>query len=216
MNFLSVSAIIPAFNEGKTVGAIVRVLSLAPSVNEVIVVDDGSSDNTAREARRNKAEVLSLPENAGKGNAMIRGVAMAKNPVILFVDADVVGLRQEHVNQLLNPVISGSHDMVIGVVDRGKALNDINRFVEAPFSGIRALKKDLWDAIPQELKSGYLVDSAISVVADKNDLRVLKITLDGMKNSPKPQKRGFFRGVIAWMTMWAEIGFKSFLFFKIR
>lgn len=213
---IKVSAVVPAFNEEKTVGAVVRVLSLAPSVDEVIVVDDGSLDGTAKEAKRNGANVFSLPENAGKGSAMIRGVAMAKGSVILFVDADVVGLRKEHIEGLLKPVLAGSHDMVIGVVDRGKTINSVNRFFEAPFSGIRALKKDLWEAIPQELKSGYLVDSAISVVADKKDLRVLKMTLGGVKNSPKPQKRGFLRGVIAWMTMWAEIGVKSFLFFKVR
>lgn len=211
-----VSAVVPAFNEEKTIGAVVRVLSLVSSIGEIIVVDDGSDDDTAKEAKRNGAEVFSLSENAGKGNAMIRGVEAAKNPVLLFIDADITGLRQEHIEELLNPVLAGFYDMVIGVVDRGKVLNDINRFVEASFSGIRALKKDLWEAIPQELKSGYLVDSAISVVADKKDLRVLKIILGGVKNSPKPQKRGFLRGMVAWMTMWAEIGVKSFLFFKIR
>ncbi|MBI2121259.1 MAG: glycosyltransferase family 2 protein [Candidatus Wildermuthbacteria bacterium] len=210
------SAVIPAFNEAKTIEAIVRVVRGVRCVEEIIVVDDGSGDGTGNTAQRAGARVISLKENAGKGKAMIRGVEAAAHPVLLFLDADLLGLKQKHIQSLLDPVLAGEYDMVVGVIDRGEAMNDINRFFEAPFSGIRALKKDLWEAVPRELKSGYLVDSAISVSADKKNMRVLKITLQGVKNSPKTRKRGLFRGIVSWIRMWVEIAYKSVLFFTVK
>ena len=79
----------PAYQAEKTVGAVVR--GLAPIVERVVVVDDGSTDRTGAEAAAAGAEVLRLPENGGKGTALRAGLAriLAGDAThVAFVDAD--------------------------------------------------------------------------------------------------------------------------------
>lgn len=84
-----VSCIVPAFNEAATIGEVVRgLLANVPNVLEVIVVDDGSADQTARVAREAGAVVLRLERNSGKGVAVRKGLQMASGNVVLLIDAD--------------------------------------------------------------------------------------------------------------------------------
>lgn len=89
---LSVSVVIPAFNEGRAVGDVVRGISeTLPSLVrewELIVVDDGSTDGTAEAARKAGAVVLSHPVNKGYGQALRTGVNAARHEWILMTDAD--------------------------------------------------------------------------------------------------------------------------------
>jgi glycosyltransferase involved in cell wall biosynthesis len=85
---LSVSIVIPAFNEEPTIGSIVRgLLNVDPSL-EVIVVDDGSSDSTATCAGEAGGIVIRHPYNMGNGAAIKSGVRWASNDVIVLMDAD--------------------------------------------------------------------------------------------------------------------------------
>jgi glycosyltransferase involved in cell wall biosynthesis len=88
MNKEDVSLIIPAFNEGKTIGRLIeRIRELHPAF-ELIVVDDGSSDGTAEEARRAGATVFSHPYNIGNGAAVKSGIRIASGDILVFMDAD--------------------------------------------------------------------------------------------------------------------------------
>lgn len=211
-NTQAAAAIIPAYNEETTIERVIYVLRRLPEIGEIIVVDDGSDDQTKTRATAAGARVISLPENKGKGEALDRGIADTSAPILLFMDADVQGLRESHIRELLTPVLQGTCDMVIGVVDRGESLNGINRVVEAPFSGMRALKRELWEKVPQEMKKGFAIDSMLSITAKKLEKRVSKITLRGTRNTPKQKKRGFVPGLFAWMKMWGEIAMSLFLF----
>ncbi len=85
----TLSFVIAAFNEGPTVARVVEgVRAHTPGLLEVIVVDDGSSDDTAAEAERAGARVLRLPRNRGKGEALRTGIRAATGDVLLFIDAD--------------------------------------------------------------------------------------------------------------------------------
>lgn len=85
----SVSLVIPAHNEG---GAVARVVEKAraavPDLLEVIVVDDGSTDDTAAAAERAGATVVRLTPNRGKGHALQAGIRAASGEVLVFIDAD--------------------------------------------------------------------------------------------------------------------------------
>lgn len=214
-NTQRVAAIIPAYNEENTIGRVVRVLKQSKEISEIIVVDDGSTDQTGVRGTAAGAQVVSLAENKGKGEAMDCGIAETAAPILLFMDADLQGLKKSHIRGLLMPVLSGHCDMMIGIVDRGKPFNEINKFVEAPFSGLRALKRELWEAVPQEMKRGFAIDSALSIVAKKLKKRVGKITLRGVRNVSKPRKRGLVPGLFAWIKMWGEIVFSLLRFLKI-
>jgi glycosyltransferase involved in cell wall biosynthesis len=107
----------PAYNEGKYIGTM--VLNTRQYVDEVIIIDDGSSDDTAKIARLAGAEVIRHPQNRGYG-AAIRSIfdeARKKNPdVLVILDADSQHDPAEIPN-LIQPVLNGV-DMVIGTREK--------------------------------------------------------------------------------------------------
>jgi len=90
-----VSVIIPVYNAGKHIGRAINSVRTQPEVNEIIIVDDGSSDNSAEVCRNLQAgdpriSILHHPGHSNKGVSASRnlGITHAKNPVIAFLDAD--------------------------------------------------------------------------------------------------------------------------------
>src|SRR5688572_9022067 len=109
-------AIVPAKDRVDSVGATVRALRSLDRVDRVLVVDDGLVDVTADAARAAGAEVLRLPVNRGKSAAVAAGVdACPEAEVFLLVDADV-GATATAAACLLDPVLDGRADLVVGVM----------------------------------------------------------------------------------------------------
>jgi glycosyltransferase involved in cell wall biosynthesis len=114
-----ISVIIPALNEEEAIGDLVRGLS-TPMVNEILVVDNGSTDQTATAAASAGAQVISEPRR-GYGRTCASGVAAA-NPatdVFVFLDGDGSDVTSE-LPIIAGPVLDGSYDFVIGSRTRGK------------------------------------------------------------------------------------------------
>ena len=84
----TVSIVIPAYNEGASIGAVVSELLASASWHEVIVVDDGSSDDTGANATAAGARVIRHPYNKGNGAAVKTGIRCASGRFVLIVDAD--------------------------------------------------------------------------------------------------------------------------------
>lgn len=109
-----VVAVIPAYNEEAVIGQVVA--GTLREVDDVIVVDDGSTDATARLAEAAGAEVLRLSPNRGKAGAVMAGFAAALArgyEAVVMLDADGQH-NPEEIPRVLGPVLSGEADMVVG------------------------------------------------------------------------------------------------------
>lgn len=109
-----VVAVIPAYNEESTIGSVVLVSRM--HTGQVIVVDDGSADNTAAVAGMAGAEVVRLPKNCGKAAAIFAGIDRAKiffPDGVVLLDADGQHLPEE-IPDVIRPILLGKADLVIG------------------------------------------------------------------------------------------------------
>jgi glycosyltransferase involved in cell wall biosynthesis len=154
-----ISVIVPAYNEAVRIGDTVRALAAIPSVDEVIVVDDGSTDSTAIEADNAGATVIRTPENRGKGAALDTGVEAARGSIIALLDADL-GSTASEAACLFDPVLDGTADMAIAtfpvIPGKGGGFGFVVRLARwgirratgqtmaAPLSGQRALRREVW------------------------------------------------------------------------
>jgi glycosyltransferase involved in cell wall biosynthesis len=122
---LNLSLVIPAYNEaarlGKTLQAAFEYLNAQPSESEVIVVDDGSTDETtqiveesfARLSGETTSRLIRVAPNRGKGHAVRTGLLAARAPVALFSDADLSTPLTE-TPKLVAPIRAGEYDLVFG------------------------------------------------------------------------------------------------------
>lgn len=105
-----IAVVIPALNEEKSLPL---VLAALPKVDDVVVVDNGSTDRTAEVARAGGARVVSEPRR-GYGSACLAGIAALRDPeIVVFVDADFSD-HPDELPGLVAPIVEGRADMVIG------------------------------------------------------------------------------------------------------
>jgi len=117
---MKISVIIPAYNEEGTIADVIKTVKKVPEINNIIVVSDGSTDNTVDIARRLGVEVYQLKENIGKGGAIKKGFEKTDSDILLFLDADLIGLTCEHIYTLINPLTEDKADMSLGIFTQGR------------------------------------------------------------------------------------------------
>lgn len=201
-----VAVIIPAKNEAARIGNVLRAAARARLADEVIVVSDGSVDDTARIARLFQGvRVVELPRNIGKGGAMCAGVKATNADVIAFVDADLQGLRAEHIDAIIRPILDGACDMCIGVFRGGKFLSTSAQRVAPYISGQRAMRRRIFEGVPYigEMRMG--VEVALNTYAKRSKAKITRVPLRGVSNTFKERKMGLMKGTAARAKMWAEI-----------
>lgn len=205
---MKISAIIPAFNEEKTIASIIKEVKLNPLISEVIVIDDGSFDDTFNVAKKSGAKTIKILKNKGKGGAMERGVKETDASILIFIDADLVNFNSAHIDLMLKPVILGEAEMSLGAIDRSKLGKIFSWLVERtkmPFCGTRVLKRDFWLSIPDQYKKRYYIESALGYYAKKRNLKLKTVVLRGVKHVVKEKKYGFWEGAIARIKMFSQV-----------
>ncbi len=106
-----VSVIIPALNEEKTIRQVINLVSRSDIVDEILVIDDKSFDNTIKQSRLPKVRIYTSPM-IGKGNSMRDGMLLAKNEVIVYLDADIITYPENVVELLSGPILDDKADFV--------------------------------------------------------------------------------------------------------
>jgi glycosyltransferase involved in cell wall biosynthesis len=116
---MKVSVVIPALNEEEPIASVVRECLTTKIPGEVIVVDNGSDDRTAKRAREAGAQVVTAPRGYGRACAAGVRAVSPQCEIIVFLDGDGSDCP-EFMPQLVDPILAGTHDFVIGSRTRGK------------------------------------------------------------------------------------------------
>lgn len=192
----AVSVVVPAFNEGphiaRQVRAIVEMMERTKWTWEIIVVDDGSSDDTGMEALSAGVRVLRNRRNRGYGASLKRGIAAAQYDWILITDADGT-YPPESIPDLLE--LADTNEMVVGArvtanrsipLSRRPAKWFLTRLAsylaqrELPDlnSGLRLIRRSLVDAYRHLLPSGFSFTTTITLAATCDDHEVAYVPID--------------------------------------
>jgi glycosyltransferase involved in cell wall biosynthesis len=190
---MTVSVILPAYNEEETVGSVVKAVKSLNYVDEIIVVNDGSLDATERMAKEAGATVISHTKNRGKGAAIKTGFKNSKGDVVVFLDADLQKLTSKQVDKMIQPILKGEADVTktkfkreAGRVTELTAKPLLSFFFpeikfEQPLSGQFAAKRSFLNNI--ELEDDYGVDVGIVLDADVMGARVKEVDIGNINHA---------------------------------
>lgn len=192
----TVSVVIPAYNEEKTVANVVNVVKELSYVDEVIVVDDGSLDETVKEAKKSGATVISHTTNQGKGSAINTGFRHSKGDIIAFIDGDIYNLDHNKVDSIIKPILNGKTD-----ITKTKFMRESGRVTELtakpllkfffpevtfeqPLSGQFAGKRSALSKI--KFEKDYGVDVGIVLDADAHGIQIEEVDIGEIKHDMSP------------------------------
>ena len=186
-----VAVLIPAYNEADLIGETVAAALNMTGVDEVVVIDDGSDDDTASVASEAGARVIHLVENRGKGAALNTGIAQVQADIYLMIDADL-GKSASETCRLLEPVLADHADLSIAIMSAPEGhkggfglVMRLSRWairrlggtvVTAPLSGQRAFRRELIESIGG-FEVGFGVETAMTIDALRKGYRVVEVPL---------------------------------------
>jgi glycosyltransferase involved in cell wall biosynthesis len=197
-----ISCIVCAYNEGDRIEEVLRTLDGHPALGEVIVVDDGSTDDTRAVVLAHPGiRLVSYGVNRGKTYAMSRGIAAAVGEHLMFLDADLAGLGPREIDLLAAPIASGRVDVSMSL--RSNSLGVYRRMGLDFVSGERV--------IPAWLVRGQVETMAglprwggetfINQLVIAANLDIEVIYWPGVANTRKHDKVGALRGLVGDLSM---------------
>jgi glycosyltransferase involved in cell wall biosynthesis len=207
-----IAAILPIFNEELNVSGVLEVLHASSILDEIILVDDGSSDKTCEilvkaAALDQRMQVIHHDQNRGKGQAIFSGWAATCAPILLLLDADLKDLTPDHIQTLLTPVIEHRADMTLGLFKGGHLSTDLSHQLSPWLTGQRGLRAELLKNISHEAAAGYGFEVALTVTASQHNYRTRVVALKGVwhPSSEFRAERGFWGGLLWKLHMYGQI-----------
>jgi glycosyltransferase involved in cell wall biosynthesis len=201
-----VSCIIPAYNEGPRIGGVLQAVCHHPLIDEIIVVDDGSEDNT-QDVVSKFAGIRSIihEENRGKSQTVVDGLLQSKGDTIFLLDADLIGLTPRDISELIEPVLGSRADIALSMrknspwLDRKIGLDFISG--ERVFS--RSLIQDHLDEIRNLPRFG--LESYLNKLVIRKRCRIKITSWKNVISLGKRKKSGFYRGLKSDVRMILDI-----------
>ena len=201
----SFTCLIPAYNEAARIGPVLNAVLALPLLAGVIVIDDGSTDDTAFIAQAKGAQVLHTPGNLGKTRALALGLQSVRTSHVVLIDADLTGLSAQALTALIDPVLRGTADATISL--RGNAPRSWRLIGIDYISGERVIALDLLAGQHDDLaglpRFGFEVFLNRLLIA--RHARIAIILWPDVASPSKAAKRGLIAGVWADIAMLADI-----------
>lgn len=198
---MKISAIIPCYNDNQYIQEIINIVYLSKICDEIIVIDDGSDIKTKEKLQNLKhIKLITHQNNLGKSIALKSGLSVAKHQIILFLDADLIGLKPFHLIQLSQPVLTKKYDVCIGkFIDKFHLFSRIGQ--TTMLSGIRCCRRNIFNKNPQILDNtgfigGYLVEVKCNQIIFNSHYQIFVVTLEGLTQKYKWQKGYFLSGAV--------------------
>lgn len=202
----SITAIIPAYNEGARIASVLKVVTTYPGFKEVIVTDDGSTDNTEAIVKKYPVRYLRNDVNRGKGAAMARAVQASQSDIIFFCDADIQGLSHDIITTILTPVVTGEVDMFVSM--RNHRIFRFAKFIlhyTFLLGGERALTRELWYKVPAYYQNVYRIEAALNFYAVHYGKGFAYALFLALRQTPKERKLGLFLGLYRRIIMMNQV-----------
>ena len=202
---MCVSVLIPAFNEEERIKVTIETVFSLKEIEEVIVIDDGSTDATYEQAVQTDAKVIRLMSNQGKGAALNQGLNKIMGEFILLLDADL-GASAIEATKLLTPVLEDQVDMTIAEFPHNShkggfglaknlaawGLKKITGYsFSAPLSGQRAFTKQVLKEI-KPFAPGFGVEVALTIAVCQAGFTVEEIPVEMKHRFTKRDWQGFW------------------------
>jgi glycosyltransferase involved in cell wall biosynthesis len=203
---IKVSCIIPAYNEGPRIRTVLQVVYKHPLIDEIIVVDDGSTDDTQSIVREfPDVRLIVNKENRGKSYSVARGVTESSGDYILMLDADLHGLRSEDIISLVDPVKKGRAKVSMSIRKNAPAWMKLIK-VDL-MTGERMLPKSMFIPHIQEIMAlrSYALEVFLNRIIIKNKYTINPVLLKNVQDELKTTKQGVFSGVKLFLSMWRDI-----------
>lgn len=204
---MKVSSVIPALNEASRIQPVLEAVRQASLVDDVLVVSDGSTDDTYERALEVPGiRAIRLERNIGKAGAMRLGALECQSDILIFIDADLQGLKPDHVDAIAAPVVEGEASMSVGIFRGGRFWTDLAQKIAPVISGQRAIRRDLFLSIDGLADRRMGVEIALTRWARLGDIPVATVPIDGVTHVMKEEKLGKVRGFASRMMMYYDIG----------
>jgi len=189
-----VCVIIPAYNESKTIRKVIKVVQSSTLVDEIVVVDDGSKDDTYKKVKATGITVIRHKNNRGKGSAMKTGLKNSVSDIVLFLDADLKNLIPKKINDLVRPILEDKADFVKSYFSTYKQKKlSRSHFLYRPLlkhtfkgvalhpvSGQYAAKRGFFEKI--SFRNDYGIDISILIDATMQKLRIREVCIGKLEH----------------------------------